>query len=78
MANTYRGRAFTVYDKQLDTGNLIPGGYIIATVYADAAQAAAALAPYRADRRYDVRPIGAQAILKAATKTEACNDLGHP
>ena len=61
MADTNRVRAFTVYDKLLDTGNLIPGGYIIAAVYPDEAQATAALAHFSAERRYDVRPMGSRA-----------------
>lgn len=66
MKNAYWGRAYTVYDAKLETGNLIPGGYIIAAVYASEDEADAALVKYRADNRYDVRPSGAQAIAEAA------------
>lgn len=60
-------RSFTVYDTKLDTGSIIPGGYVLAAIFSSAAEASEVLAKYRADtKRYDVRPSGAQAIADAA------------
>ena len=67
MENEYWDRAYTVYDDQLETGNIIPGGFIVAAVFANKTDADAAMSKYRENRkRYDVRPSGAAAIAAAA------------
>ena len=66
MANFF-DCSFTVYDADLNTGEAITGGYILAAVFADKAQADSVLTQYRGDRkRYDVRPSGAGAVAEAA------------
>ena len=63
----YLDRAYTVYDAELETDSLMPGGFIVAAVFANKADADEAMAKYRANRkRYDVRPSGAGAIAAAA------------
>jgi hypothetical protein len=67
MSNKYWDFAYTVYDCQLDTGDLLTGGYIVAAVFESAEAATVGLAKYRANpSRYDVRPSGAAAIADAA------------
>lgn len=63
---------YTVYDAELDTGNLIPGGYIVAFAVASQADADTLLASYRADRkRYDVRPSTMGAVAEVAMQIAA-------
>ena len=67
MENEYLERAYTVYDEQLETGNMLLGGFIVAAVFANKTDADAAMSKYRENRkRYDVRPSGAGAIAAAA------------
>ena len=62
----FSNRCYTVYDEALDTGEIIPGGYVLAAVFASKTEADAVLEKYRADSRYDVRPSGVGAVTEAA------------
>jgi CHASE1-domain containing sensor protein len=62
----FSNRCYTVYDAELDAGEIIPGGYVLAAVFASKTEADAVLEKYRADNRYDVRPSGVGAVTEAA------------